>query len=67
MVLTGNLPKGDDFLPVVTIQELRQIYKEEKGAKQKLRILISIHRKENKSIDDISDFRISNVRQFMKY
>jgi transposase len=56
VVKTGNLPKGDDFLPGVSIQKLRQIYRDEKGAKQKLRILIAIHRKEGKSIDDISDF-----------
>jgi len=56
VVKTGNLPKGEDFLPVVSIEKLRQIYREEKGAKQKLRILIAIHRKEGKSIDDISDF-----------
>jgi len=51
-----NLPKGDDFLPGVSIQELRGLYKAEKKAKPKLRLLCAIHRKEGKSIDDIAGF-----------
>ena len=51
-----NLPKGEDFLPRVSIQELRRLYKEEQKAKPKLRLLCAIHRKEGKSIDDIAGF-----------
>lgn len=51
-----NLPKGIDFLPSVSIQELRKLYRMEKKAKPKLRLLCAIHRKEGKSIDDITGF-----------
>ena len=54
--MVWNLPKGDDFLPGVSIQELRGLYKAEKKAKPKLRLLCAIHRKEGKSIDDIAGF-----------
>lgn len=51
-----NLPNGDDYLPGVSIRELRKLYKAEKKAKPKLRLLCAIHRKEGKSIDDIAGF-----------
>lgn len=51
-----NLPKGDDFLPGVDIQELRRLYTAEKKAKPKLRLLCAIHRKEGRSIDDIANY-----------
>jgi len=51
-----NLPKGDDFLPDVSIQKLRKLYKKEQKAKPKLRLLCAIHRKESRSIDEIADF-----------
>ena len=51
-----NLPKGNDFLPGVGIRELRKLYRVEKKAKPKLRLLCAIHRKEGKSIDDIAGF-----------
>ena len=51
-----NLPKGEDFLPGVNIQELRRLYRAEKKAKPKLRLLCAIHRKEGGSIDDIAGF-----------
>jgi hypothetical protein len=51
-----KLPKGDDFLPGVSIQELRRLYRVEKRAKPKLRLLCAIHRKEGKSIDDMAGY-----------
>lgn len=51
-----NLPKGEDFLPEVGIEDLRRIYHEEQKAKPKVRVLCAIHRKEGKSIDDIATF-----------
>ena len=51
-----KLPKGDDFLPGVSIQELRRLYKKEQKAKPKLRLLCAIHRKEGRSLDDIAGF-----------
>ena len=51
-----NLPKGDEFLPGVSIKELQRLYREETNAKPMLRLLCAIHRKEGKSIDDIARF-----------
>ena len=51
-----KLPKGDDFLPGVSTQELRRMFKTEQNAKPKVRVLCAIHRKEGKSIDDIAGF-----------
>ena len=51
-----KLPKGEDFLPDVSIQELQRVYSMEKKAKPKLRLLCAIHRKEGKSIDDIAGY-----------
>ena len=34
-----KLPKGDDFLPGVSIQELRRLYKVEKKAKPKMPVV----------------------------
>jgi len=48
-----NLPKGEDFLPKVSLGKLRRNYETEQKAKPKLRLLCAIHRKEGKSIDDI--------------
>jgi len=56
-----KLPKGDDFLPGVSIQELRRLYGMEKKAKPKLRLLCAIHRKEGASIDDIA--RYANMKR----
>ena len=51
-----NLPKGEDFLPRVSIRELRKMYRVEQKAKPRLRVLFAIHRKEGSSIDDIAAF-----------
>lgn len=51
-----NLPKGEDFLSGVSIQELRRIYRGEQKAKPNVRVLCAIHRKEGRSIDDIAAF-----------
>ena len=48
-----NLPKGEDFLPKVSIDELQRLYREETKAKPKLRLLCAIHRKEGSSLDEI--------------
>ncbi|PKK85399.1 MAG: hypothetical protein CVT48_05535 [Thermoplasmata archaeon HGW-Thermoplasmata-1] len=54
--MVWNLPKGNDFLPDVSIRELRRLYGEEQKTKPKLRLLCAIHRKEGRSIDDIAGF-----------
>lgn len=51
-----NLPKGEDFLPRVDIEELRKLYHKEKEAKPKLRLLCVIHRKEGSSLDEIVSY-----------
>ncbi|MGC9308086.1 MAG: IS630 family transposase [Thermoplasmatota archaeon] len=56
MIRVWKLPKGDDFLPGVSIQELQKRYQAEKKAKPKVRLLCAIHRKEGKSIDAIAEF-----------
>jgi len=56
VVIVWNLPKGDDFLPGIEIQQLRRMYSEEQKAKPKVRLLCAIHRKDGKSIDDIVAF-----------
>jgi|TARA_B100001971_G_scaffold174592_1_gene167970 transposase len=48
------LKKGDDFLPNILMEELRRLYKEEKNAKAKLRLLAAIQRREGKTLDEIS-------------
>ena len=49
-----NLSKGEDFLPSVSLGNLKRRYKTEGKAKSKLRLLCAIHRKEGKGIDDIA-------------
>ncbi len=49
-----NLPKGINFLPDMTINQLQKMYMQETKAKPKLRLLAAIHRKKGKSIDDIA-------------
>jgi len=47
------LKKDDEFLPNFSKLELKQLYKKEKNAKAKLRLLASIQRKEGKTLEDI--------------
>jgi len=48
------LKKEDEFLPNFSKLELNQLYKKEKNAKAKLRLLASIQRKEGKTLDYIA-------------
>ena len=48
------LKKKDEFLPDFSEVELKRLYKKEKNAKAKLRLLASIQRKEGKTLDDIA-------------
>jgi len=49
-----NLAKGKQFLPEVSLQQLKTMYAQEKKAKPKLRLLGAIQRKQEKSIDEIA-------------
>lgn len=48
------LKKRDQFLSNISKEELMQLYKKEKNAKAKLRLLASIQRKEGRTLDDIA-------------
>jgi transposase len=50
-----KLPKGEDFLPNTTLQQLETFYAAEKRAKPKIRLLCAIHRKKGESIDDVAE------------
>jgi transposase len=50
-----DLPKGDLFLPKVSLEELECLYAAENRAKPKIRLLCAIHRKNESSIDEIAD------------
>lgn len=54
MFVSWLLSSGDDFLPDVSLSALRKCYSAETDAKAKLRLLIGMHRKQGKSIDDIA-------------
>jgi len=49
-----NLPKGEDFLPDVSLGKLKRVFEGEKVAKPKLRLLCAIHRKKAESLDEIT-------------
>jgi transposase len=50
-----NLPKSEEFLPNVSLQELERLYAAENRAKPKIRLLCAIHRKKGASLDDIAE------------
>lgn len=53
--MAWHLPKGDEFLPKVTVEELRQSYEKEQSGWPKIRLLIAIKRKEGQSMDSIAE------------
>jgi transposase len=56
-----KLPKGEDFLPNTTLQQLEDLYASENKAKPKIRLLCAIHRKRYASIDEIAE--ITNLKR----
>ena len=56
-----NLPKGEEFLPNVSLQQLERLYAAENRAKPKIRLLCVIHRKRGASLDDIAE--ITNLKR----
>jgi len=48
------LQKGDGFLPNISEGELKRLYRLEKNAKSKLRLLTAIQRREGKTLDYIA-------------
>jgi transposase len=53
--MSWGLAKGDDFLPKLSLEELREMHAAEVSAKEKLRLLIAIKRKEGASFDAIAE------------
>lgn len=49
-----ELPKGSMFLRGMPVRKLKKLYEKEKNPKAKLRLLASIKRKQDKSLDEIS-------------
>ena len=54
MITMSGLQKGDGFLPNISKGELKSLYRLEKNAKGKLRLLAAIQRREGKTLDDIA-------------
>lgn len=53
--MSWNLARGEEFLPRTSPSELKQLMRAETKAKPRLRLLIAVHRKQGKSIDEISE------------
>lgn len=49
-----KIKKGLNFLPDISIKKLENLYKKEKNAKAKVRLLCALHRKEGKSLPSIA-------------
>lgn len=50
----GTLPNGSSFLPTITSEQLRVMYRKEKDAKAQIRLLACLHRKDGKTLEQIS-------------
>jgi transposase len=46
--------KGEDFLSDISLSEIKRLYRAEKSAKPKQRLLCAVHRKEGRSMDYIA-------------
>lgn len=55
-----KLPKGEDFLPNTSLNQLEDLYAAETRAKPKIRLLCAIHRKKDASLDDIAKITALN-------
>ena len=53
--MAWHLPKGDEFLPKISVEDLRQSYEREQGGWPKIRLLVAIKRKEGQSMDAIAE------------
>jgi len=50
-----NVPRGEEFLPIYTKEELTHSYREEKNPKAKMRLLAAILRKEGMTYQEITE------------
>lgn len=53
--MTWDLPRGEEFLPRTSLSELKRRMQAELEAKPHLRLLIALHRKQGKSLDEIAE------------
>lgn len=53
--MTWNLARGEEFLPDISLNELKKQIAAEKEWQPRLRLLVALNRKQNKSIDQIAD------------
>ena len=58
---TPYVPKGSEYLPERSIEDLVTIYRREKDSKASIRLLCAIHRKNGKSIPEIAEILIIPV------
>ena len=62
-----NVPKGFDFLPNKSIDELMILFRQEKDSKASIRLQCAIHRKNGKSIIEISKMLIIPISTVSDY
>jgi len=53
--MTWGLARGEAFLPRTSLYELKRLMAAETETKPRLRLLIAMHRKQGKSLDEITD------------
>ncbi|MFH1106723.1 MAG: winged helix-turn-helix domain-containing protein [Candidatus Micrarchaeota archaeon] len=53
--MSWNLARGEDFLPNTSLSELKRLMRAETKAKPRLRLLIAVHRKQGKPLDEIAE------------
>lgn len=53
--MSWNLPSGEAFLPRVSTAEVKKLAAKTKRASVRTRFLVALHRKQNKSIDEIAE------------
>ena len=53
--MAWNLARGEEFLPDISLNELKKQIAAEKERQPRLRLLVALNRKQNKSIDQIAD------------
>lgn len=51
----ARVPKGEDFLPKHSVEELTDLYRNEKDSKARIRLLVAIMRKEDMTLQKISN------------
>ncbi len=50
-----DLARGEEFLPRTSLSELKRLMRTEHEAKPRLRLLIALHRKQGKPLDEIAE------------